>query len=404
MKPIGLFCLLLLSAAWMQAQAPVDSLPPAYEKKDLRETEISLLYSYYDQDGQHSAVTGGEGTEDLQVQAPAIVYVYRWDSLHRFSVNAGVDIITSASTDKIDFRVSSASRHDGRTHLEAGYDRLLPKRDLNLGLSGSFSVESDYLSGGLGLSMLKNWRPKNASLGVDLHAFFDNLEWGWLNPDYFHGHELVYPQELRSVEWFDEVNRYSYSLSLAYQQVINRRMQAALLADVVFQEGLLSTPFHRVYFSDLGPPKVENLPRSRWKLPLGLQLNVFATDFLILRSYYRFYWDDFGIRAHTISLEAPFKGVPLWSVSPFVRFYTQTASDYFAPKGEHLSSQEFYTSDYDLSSFHSFKTGLGLRYAPFVRLGHTDVRLHSLSLRYAHYRRSDGLVANLLSFALTLKK
>ncbi|HEY5915926.1 MAG TPA: hypothetical protein VIU13_00925, partial [Chryseolinea sp.] len=40
-----------------------------YRKKKLSTTDVQIIMSYYTQDNVHSAVTGGLGTEDLQVYA-----------------------------------------------------------------------------------------------------------------------------------------------------------------------------------------------------------------------------------------------------------------------------------------------------------------------------------------------
>jgi hypothetical protein len=383
---------------------PNDSIPKGYEKKKIRSSEIQLLYGFYDQDGVHSAVTGGTGTEKLDVHAPAVVYVLEWDSIHQLSIDVGVDIISSASTDKIDFRVSSASIKDARSHANAGYRRWFPEKKMWLGLSGSGSIESDYLSGGLGLNWQQEFKEGNTLLSAQLYAYFDNLRWGWLNPDYYRGVRLIYPEELRGTDWFEEYRRRSYSLSLSWSQVVNQRLQIAFSTDWVYQQGLLSTPFHRVYFQGETMPRVENLPRQRWKWPMGIQLNYFATDLIILRSYYRYYWDNFGLQAHTLNLEMPFRLSPSFSIYPFVRLYDQQAVDFFAPFQQHLSEEEFYTSDYDLSDFQSLKTGIGLRYAPLKRIGKTHWIFQNIQFRYAHYTRSDGLQADMLSVGVLFGK
>lgn len=76
--------------------------------------EGEFLFNYYDQDGDFSPVTGGLGTEALQVVSP--VLISRWSINDRWTLNAsfGLDQITSASTDNIDDHVSSASRVDER--------------------------------------------------------------------------------------------------------------------------------------------------------------------------------------------------------------------------------------------------------------------------------------------------
>ena len=81
------------------------------------------------------------------------------------------------------------------------------------------------------------------------------------------------------------------------------------------------------------------------------------------------------------------------------RYYTQTASDYFAPYEQHLSTETFYTSDYDLSKFVSNQYGLGFTYTDiFTRARIFVLGLKSIDLRLNHYQRSDGLSANIASF------
>src|SRR5690606_13261310 len=86
------------------------------------------------------------------------------------------------------------------------------------------------------------------------------------------------------------------------------------------------------------------------------------------------------------------------SVSPFTRIYSQKKADYFRPYKEHLPSQEYYTSDYDLSQFTSYSPGVGVRYSPFS--GKRRTTFEAIELRYSFYKRSDGLTANMISLYL----
>ena len=122
-------------------------------------------------------------------------------------------------------------------------------------------------------------------------------------------------------------------------------------------------------------------------------------DRYILRSYYRFYWDNFGINGHTVELELPVKINPTFSIGPHFRFYTQTAARYFNHYGAHSLAQRYYTSDYDLSRFHSVQLGAALRFTPFRKIGKRST-FESLNLRYGWYKRSDGLQAHMLSLLL----
>ncbi|MCC6461805.1 MAG: DUF3570 domain-containing protein [Saprospiraceae bacterium] len=384
--------------SWLSsfAQRPDSS----FVKRKPSKTDIAVVYAHYVQDGQHSAVTGGQGTERLQVYAPDLTISQQRDSIHRFTLNAGVDVVSSASTDRIDFVRSSASSKDTRMHLNLGYARPVGVQGWSTGVGLSGSAESDYLSVGGSISAERALPGANRRYGLRLDLFFDDLRWGRFNSDYRRPVRLVYPSELRGQQWFTAYRRQSYNLQAHFEQVINRRLNLGIYPGLSLQHGLLSTPFHRVYFNDTSATvRVENLPQRRIRFALGTQANAFLADRYILRSLYRFYADNFGILSHTVELECPVKITPQWSLGPVLRWYTQTGARYFKPYGEHAPEQRFYTSDYDLSAVQSYELGAALRLAPFRHLTRR-LTFNTLQLRYIWYRRSDGLQAHMLTLRL----
>jgi len=364
-----------------------------YAKKKLRQTDVQVLFSFYTQDNNHSAVTGGIGTENLQVYTTQASMDTGNDSTTVYHIDAGVDIITSASTDKIDFVHSSASRIDARTHLNLSFNHRIKNTATSYGVNGGLSIESDYFSRAIGVSVSHAASPSR-ELSVSFQTFFDDLRWGRLHNG--KPQKLIYPVELRDTQWFTLHNRNSFNLAFGWYETINARMALGIYPGITYQTGLLSTPFHRVYFTDKSE-RVESLPTQRLKFPMGIQLNTFLGSRYILRSYYRFYWDNYGVAAHTLNLELAVKTSYAFSLTPFVRLYKQTQANYFKPYGEHDIMQEFYTSDYDLSKFTSYKTGLALRYTP------SHYRFREIELRYAYYKRSDGLEAHMITTYLDLK-
>ncbi|RYY71811.1 MAG: DUF3570 domain-containing protein, partial [Chitinophagaceae bacterium] len=218
--------------------------------------------------------------------------------------------------------------------------------------------------------------------------------------------KLVNPIEFRNTPdpedyHYGSAGRNTYAGSLSYSQIVNEKMQVMLLADVVQQTGYLSLPFHRVYFND-GSVHQENLPDKRFKIPLGIRFNYFAGDKFIFKTFYRFYKDDWGLTAHTASLEVPVKISPFFSAAPFYRFYQQSAVDHFKPYQEHTAADEFYTSNYDLGNFSSHFLGLNLRFNPTKGVLGIK-RLNMLELRYGHYLRSNDLNSDIISLNLRFK-
>jgi hypothetical protein len=371
------------------------------------ETEVDILGSYYQQNGSHSAVEGGIGDQHLTDTAPTILLNIPLDSTTRLSANVGIDYYASASSDKIDQVISSPSASDVRYHADFGLSRTLANKLTTLGAGAGVSKEYDYLSFNLLASWVQASADGNRQFSASGQVFLDKIK-------------LITPAELRAGGTrnhnYGSDNRQSFTLSLVYAQVLSKRLQASVGFEPVAQRGLLSTPFQRVYFHDyapgglmpgeLGTAKAEVLPRLRYKYPASLRLTYYATDLVQLRGFYRFYNDNFGIRAHTFEVEAPLKVTPFFTLYPFYRYHTQTAADYFAPYLAHSVFDEYFTSDYDLSAFSASKVGLGFRYAPLYGLGRFKLASHitkfkSLDLRYGYYRQSTGLTANVISADLS---
>ncbi len=367
---------------------------------------MNFVSSYYNQDGNNSAVTGGIGTEKLVDFANILDLVYvkegRNNSQLNLMLEMGIDHYTSASSDKIDpATISSASSHDTRYYPSITVSKKDNKGN-NFGLGLSFSKEFDYLSYGIGGNYSRTSKDNNREFSVHLQSYFDR----WT---------VIYPVELRPPgggysghggSRKDNVpNTYkprdSYSSSFSYAWTINKRFQMMALVDLIYQTGLLATDYQRVYFTN-NTERIENLPDNRFKFPIGLRANYFWGDRVILRAYYRYYVDDWGIKAHTASLEVPVKITPFLSISPFYRYYSQSQALYFAPYALHTVTDMYYTSDYDLSQLQSHFIGLGFRFTPqngVLNLKHFS----SLEIRYGHYLRSTGLFSDIISLNANFK-
>ena len=198
----------------------------------------------------------------------------------------------------------------------------------------------------------------------------------------------------------------------------------SVFADLVKQQGWLSNPMQRVYFADIpnyfvGNPAsipeytssrnkdvfmladdMERLPGNRLKIPVGIRINHYFNEILTVRTYYRYYFDDWGLRSHTASVEFPVKVTGNFTVYPSYRYYTQNQIDYFAPFDSHLSSSRYYTSDYDLSEYDAHQFGIGLTYTDILtRFKTWKFGLKSIDLKYNNYHRTTGLKANYFGIA-----
>mgnify|MGYP001943219560 CR=1 FL=1 len=393
-----IFAVILLSGAGLNAQSIKDSA-----KVQLDDIEVSFLASYYEQDGNHSPVTGGVGTEYLTNIAPSVVVKVPIDTVRTLSVDGGVDFYSSASSDNINNpfgdpnHVSGASASDARTYANFAIKKKNKQKHNTSGLSIGFSNEFDVLSFSGGGSYSKSSNDENKEIALKLKYYFDS----W---------KLIYPIEFRNgeVSLLPTNQRHSVNFSMTGTRVINKRMTIALTADAVVQSGLLSTPFHRVYFENTIDAAIEILPDLRVKVPVGVRFNYYINDVFRLRTFFRYYADSWGIQAQTVKVELPIKLNNAIRLYPFYRYHRQTAATYFGERGTHIGTEEFYTSDYDLSGLNSHKIGVGLSVSPLFGLARVKgvfrkgaiTMLKSIDLRYANYKRSDGLNANIFTFGL----
>lgn len=475
MKKIIIAVVLLIN---LTAFAQENDNSTTFKKRVLENTEVDFLLSYYKQEGTHSPVSGGIGSEKLTDLASNIVIAVPLNDDDVLTFDVGISTYTSASSSNINpfnatgasgsggyedddkkyngkasaasspygtpWQASSgASASDQLASVSANYSHSSDSRNTLWNADVSFSNEYDYTSIGFGGGFTKLFNEKNTEISLKANAYLDQWrpiyptelhEFGtygtnFQNNGFFSGVPILDQNGATSTAYlpsaftaYTSSNRNSYSASISFSQILTKKIQLSLFMDVLKQEGLLGTPYQRVYFADkenyyIGQAQYipvyetqanigvyhladdkERLPSSRFKVPIGARLNFYINEYVVARTYYRYYQDNWGIQAHTASIELPVKINSKFTAYPMYRYYTQTASDYFAPYEQHLSTEKYYTSDYDLSKFDSNQYGLGFTYTDIFTSAKIFVLgLKSVDLRLNHYQRSDGLSANIAS-------
>jgi len=390
---LGSRAIRFVALAALMASVPAfaqDSKPPA----TVGDIDVDFLLNYYTQDGDHSPVTGGIGTEELDVITPVIIVNWKKGDTWTYRGELTIDSITSASTDNMDLgetHVSGASRQDSRA-----FTAITATRDLGgqeIGLSFGLSREYDYQSVMAGASWSRGFRQENRTVAASLRHYADTVE--------------LY--EIDGVKRGDD-SRSTTDLSLSFTQVLGKNTVGSIEMSLSSQSGFLSTPFHEVILAPGvtypdGQRVAERLPDSRTRTALGLRLNHAFSKRIVLRSSIRFYDDDWGVTAGTFEIEPHFR-LPakrdMW-IYPILRYHSQDSSEYFWLPRTSIGYRQFITADRDLSEFTSEKVGLGWR----TELGSTASgwkrRLRYFESRITNYSRDDGLDAISLSFAMGMR-
>lgn len=438
-------CVLVYLLYSLDTQAQDDNM--FYKKRNLSATEIQMLTSYYKQDGNNAAVTGGEGSESLDNKVIQVELNLPLTQNAYLNLNMGISAYTSASSSNVDpfewnaqdqrLDIESTDIYDASTGASyqdtwrgatLTYQQINPKnKQQKYGLGFSVAKEYDYESMGFQFHFSQAFNQKNTILGFSSKAFWDERR-------------LIYPRELRPFTkgeiGLDDVlfSRYSITGNQQYaplfsditstkkntlqfsgylEQLLSNNIRASLSTAVVRQEGILSSSFQRVYYKDIKDSflgnfhlseGLERLPNLRDQLSLTQQLSYYWSDFIFIKQQYQWYVDTWGIHSHSLQLEFPLQYNHQLSIVPQYRWYLQKSSNYFKPYNQHLSTQDYATSDYDLSTFIAHQFGVGIRYADLQNKSIAKLfDINSINLSYDYYYRNTGLYFWICNFSVGWK-
>lgn len=157
--------------------------------------------------------------------------------------------------------------------------------------------------------------------------------------------------------------KFTNEILLAWTQALSPRDLVQLNLTVARGVGFFNDPYKLSIAN--GAAVFDTRPGARTQTAALLRWNhhVEAVN-ATLRPSYRFYTDTFGVQAHTYQLEwAQAVGAYL-TLTPLLRYYTQSAADFYAdpdPANPDLAvapTQAFYSTDQRLAAYGSLALGL----------------------------------------------
>jgi hypothetical protein len=184
--------------------------------------------------------------------------------------NASVDVVTTASPFK-----------EKRTAWDLGADWLV--RDSLVSLGWNKSTEPDYVAEAFSLDVAH-----------DVFGGMTTVALGFTRAKDLVGEKGV-------PGWIDTANHWQYRLGLT--QVLSAKWIASANVEIVSDSGFLGSPYRvaRVF----GASEPERNPRTRTSRAVKLR-SVVDTGALLprsaLRAEYRYFWDTWAIKAHTVEL------------------------------------------------------------------------------------------------------
>jgi len=281
--------------------------------------------------------------------------------------------------------VAMAQMHDHRYAGSVAGDFRLSNHTLSPQFS--FSQEDDYRSVGIALNDAIDFNEKNTTLSAGISQDFDQVL-----PNPGEDPSITHPRGKNATDGL-----------LGISQVLDPNTVLGANATLGYSSGYLSDPYKSVLFDDFPPPPPglpfttfpEKRPRQKFRQVALVSLQHFFEPLHgAVDVSYRFYHDSYGIFAHTAEIQWNQKIGRHVILSPFVRYYTQTAASFY---GTHFPGDPtnptvfptptYYSADYRLSALYSWTYGVSLN---------VKVQKHlSLELAYKRYEMfgTDGITA-----------
>jgi hypothetical protein len=299
------------------------------------------------------------------------------------SANYYIDMVSSAS---VDVETSASPYEDERTQSSLSASFLLGKSTYSIGYVKS--DESDYLANTL-------------IMGVS-HDMFGDLT--TISFGYKEGQNDVFRNvKIDDVKVNDplfEEHMESKGYSVGISQIITKNLLLSGQFEVVTDEGFLRSPYRQVrFFVDpfTQDTQFEQYPNTRSSNAASLRAKYFLPYRAAIDGMYRFYTDTWGVIGHTGELgyvhplDLPHFGGQ-WIFETRVRYYTQTAADFYQDIFPRADFSNFMARDKELSTYNAITAGLTATYEfkierfPWLSKGSLNLRYDYMTVNYDNFR------------------
>ena len=306
------------------------------------QSNLDFNYLYYQESNGRTKVLNPSVLfhQDFGLKGGTFDLLLGYDTISGASPTGGyptLDTTTSASgTTTSSGNFPQVSYKDSR---KAGTVTYAHKFGSNLpSIDVSYSKENDYLARGAGLA--------------DAITLFGGR--GTLHLAVSASRDVVTP-----VTTLVPNDKSSDGFAAGWTWIIGERDLFDVSASVTKLRGYLDDPYKIV---PVGAGTVaEHRPDSRARYATLFKYgHFFDVAGGALKGTYRFYGDDWGIRAHTVELFYDQHVSDSWIVSPQVRLYTQNGASFYA--SSFAAPLTYMSADYRLSPFDSYLFGLSAGY------------------------------------------
>jgi hypothetical protein len=254
--------------------------------------------------------------------------------------NASIDVVTTASPYK-----------ETRTAVDLGADYVYRDAQITLGLSDS--KEPDYTARGFSVDVAQEVFGGMTTVSLGFTRGADDV------------------RKHNSPEFKDEAHHWQYRLGAT--QILTPKWLASANLEVVADDGFLGSPYRDAIVFGAAVP--ERNPRTRTSRAVEFRTIGSVGAASSVRASYRYFWDNWAIRAHTLEFGARHYFGDKWLGDAFLRYYTQRHALFYS---DNATTETIYISrNRQLSTFHSPSMGAKATYTWAKVPGKYEVHLNA---------------------------
>lgn len=217
-----------------------------------------------------------------------------------------------------------------------------------LALSAGISQEDDYRSLSGGLEWLLEMPDDHSTMNFGVGYSSDRIE----------------PTEGGSTRFPNrpaDESKSSVSAVVGFTTIIDAKSQWQLALSLTRLEGFLSDPYKLASVDDSLVQDAR--PDSRWQAALSTRYrHRFTGARASLHADYRYFLDEWEVNAHTVNLAWHQDLGDRFTLTPSVRYYSQSQAYFYQAYYRTARSDGLASSDYRLSPYGAYTLGLSLRY------------------------------------------
>ena len=317
----------------------------------VNEPKLSFAYTRYDEDSIPSGDSDpSAGERDrYEIDVAQIQFLYplndKWQITSGFvyddmSGSSPWFVRPDANGDPL-VVMSGATIDDTRYDFSVGAEYF--GETFTIAPSIGYSTEKDYKAISGGVEVEYEFPNKATSLRGGIAVSFDEID----------------PTQDTGVVRVNNEDKENYAIFGGVTQVINKHTILQTTLGISYFDGFLSDPYKQVFLPGGNLPDSRPSDRTQYTFAARLRRysELFAAAFHV---DYRFYYDDWDVRSHTLDLGLHKVTESGWAFDTSLRYYSQTQADFYEPFYTGPRADGEYSSDYRLSPYGAISLRLGL--------------------------------------------